>query len=318
MNSVEAIAAHEHPSWIPGEEVCHHNGEAVWRHVVYFEPPPAEIGPVLAAASTLPPGKKPASPAKRFAWSLGVFLAIMLPMELMVIAKVTGPDKSVIRIVSGLFALAISGVVLAAMSFKHVCTYVGELGIARFTIRGSLDNEPMREVFEFKDAGDLKTGQTRQFVNGIYSGTDFHHTWYDYEGRKVFAFKGRFHSKDGVPKAKDNYWFARASELAWNAFISEAMQSELDELGFVQFNVNKNDWVRVGSGFMEFNFGGQSNRVTVEDIKTLSIDQGTFTILTHDAGWFSNKGKFRFDYSRIANAQMFLVALEKLLGYQFD
>lgn len=306
------------PTWTPGIDVLHHNNDAAWRDVVYFEPPPAEIGSVLTASSTLKIGKMPASPTKRFAWGVGVFLAVMVLVELVVSPIISVGAGNSVRLIFGAIALLLGGGIALLMRFKHVCTYVGELGFARFTVKGRPDNVPRREVFLFEEASDLRSGEVRNFTNGIYAGTNYEMAWCDVNGQRLFSFSGSFHSKKGTPKPKDDFWFARAAETAWNWHIIEAMQVELDEYGFVQFNVNQKDWVRVGLGFMEFNIGSQNARAEVNDIKSLTIDDGTFTINTHDAGWFSNKGKFRFEYSRLANAQMFLIALEQMMGYQFD
>lgn len=80
--------------------------------------------------------------------------------------------------------------------------------------------------------------------------------------------------------------------------------------------MNRNDAVRVGPGFMEFCFKGSTERVPVDAIKSLSVNNGVFAIHTNDAKWFSSKGKFSFEYGRLGNAHMFIFALEQLLGYE--
>lgn len=45
--------------------------------------------------------------------------------------------------------------------------------------------------------------------------------------------------------------------------------------------------------------------------------QGQFHIHHKDARWFSSKGKFNFSYATMANARLFLLAMEKLTGYRF-
>ena len=60
------------------------------------------------------------------------------------------------------------------------------------------------------------------------------------------------------------------------------------------------------------------DRVTRADIKTLTVHDGTFEIETHDARWFSRKGRFQFEYGSMGNARLFLHALEHLAGYVFN
>ena len=92
----------------------------------------------------------------------------------------------------------------------------------------------------------------------------------------------------------------------------------MEQQGFLQFNLSKNDFVRVGPGVLEFAMKGELSRVTAADIKSLNLGQGTFTIKTHEAKWFGSKGKFSFSYATMANARLFLIALERLLGYRVE
>lgn len=74
-------------------------------------------------------------------------------------------------------AVAVGLVVAAGVwfftRFKHRCTYVGEHGIARFDLRGRRDAPPTGWTLLFSDAAALRASQTRQFVNGVYTGTRY-------------------------------------------------------------------------------------------------------------------------------------------------
>jgi hypothetical protein len=52
-------------------------------------------------------------------------------------------------------------------------------------------------------------------------------------------------------------------------------------------------------------------------LRLLNLSQGRFHITHKDAGWFSRKGKFSFSYSTMANARLFLLAIDKLMGIRF-
>lgn len=304
------------PAWTPGEGVLRHAGVPVEREFDFFASPAQEIGEVVTAESTLRQGKR-AMPLL-----LRLFLSMAVGM-LTLVLLVGGAFALRMGLTVGgalvclLVPFVLSLIVLAATGFKHHCSYVGTHGMARYTIKGSREAEPREELFLFDDASNLTTSQTRHYTNGIYTGTHYNFNWTDADGRSLFKLSGQYKSKTGNPAAKSPFHFARAGEGMWNNFLIDRLQAELEQHGYVEFKINKNDCVRVGPGFLEFNLGNKNQRLTPEDIKNINIAQGTFQIDTHDARWFSSKGKFRFNYGAMANAQLFLYSLERLLGYQF-
>jgi hypothetical protein len=50
------------------------------------------------------------------------------------------------------------------------------------------------------------------------------------------------------------------------------------------------------------------------------VQQGVFTVREVGAkeGWFSSKGVFKFDYSKLANAQLFMFVLDKVAGIRIE
>ena len=59
---------------------------------------------------------------------------------------------------------------------------------------------------------------------------------------------------------------------------------------------------------------------SADDIASVSIENGMFTIKRRDAkvGWFSAKGVFSFAYDSMANAKVFLMAVDELLGLTYN
>jgi len=58
-------------------------------------------------------------------------------------------------------------------------------------------------------------------------------------------------------------------------------------------------------------------RLTHQDIASVSLGNGMFQFKHTDAKWYSLSGKYSFQYGNMANARVFLLALEKLMGYQW-
>ena len=305
--------------WLPPDDVTAHNGEPIDRTRDFFQPPPAEIGKVLTAHSTLVRGKEP--------YSLGGRLMIVLFAPALILAigyLITGDGPQYGNTIGPLIPMAVVAVIAFAVGwyytgFSQTCSYVGEEGLARYVLKGPKATTPVTpEVFPFQQASELRTAQTRNFYNGVYTGTTYHFTWTDPTGSKRFKLSGNYRSKEGTPKKDDKFWLGRSAEGAWNMRQSAALQKELEAKGYCQFNLGGGDFVRVGPGFFEFGMKGEVARINAEEIKTLNLSDGRFVIHSKDAKWFSRAGKFSFQYGKMANAQLFLYAMEKLSGFTFS
>ncbi len=303
--------------WEPPEDVLTHAGTEIPANMVFFEHPPREIGNVLSAWSSLKEGQEPRSSL------IHLLIAGMCAIGTTLLALVIAAssfgrlEPGVIYLSIG-FGLLVGLIAYFATRFSHQCSYVGEHGMAVFKIKGDWGSNIKEEIFLFDDAVSLNASQTRNYTNGIYTGTNYDFTWKDGAGGRMMRLNGNYHSKTGNPKAKSPFHLARMAEHAWNIHLADRLQKELDEYGFVEFLVNKNDAVRVGPQFMEFCFKGRTDRVPAHAIKSLSINNGVFVIHTNEAKWFSSKGKFSFNYGNLANAGMFIFSLERLLGYDFS
>lgn len=313
-NRLDPFAASD--DWQPGEDVVTHGATEIPPEMEFFAAPPAEIGEVQTAWSTLVTTKRPMGAGMR-AFVCGLLGLGVGGVAAFLTNQLEGPVDPVVLACCAAGGILAAVIAVFATRFRHTCSYVGVEGMARYVIRGSRAGLPAEELFVFQDADNLNASQTRQYVNGVYSGTNYDFTWTNSTGGKLLRLAGSFRSKEGFPKPKDPFHFARVGEVFWNAHLSARMQEELDSKGFVEFPVNKRDKVRVGNGFLEFFFKGETQRVPVEEIKTLSCNSGTFAIHTNDAGWFGSKGKFTFQYGQLGNAGMFVFAIEQLLGYEF-
>jgi hypothetical protein len=303
--------------WDPPADLQMHSSVAIPLDMDFFVEPPPEIGDLLSAHSTLKKSKEPMGAMSRmiiaFVVAIGIWLGFWLLLKAMdPNDEITG---HVLGLIVGLLGLAI---VYAVTGFKHVCTYVGKKGLARYTIKGSRYADPQEELVEFDQVIDLFTGQTRHYTNGVYTGTQYFFRWDDSKGRKKLNLTGSYRSEKGEPPPQDPFYFGQAGEISWSIYLLDALQKELDEHGSVEFKVNSKDAVRVGVGYMEFCFGSKEQRVDGEELKHISIGGGTFSFKTADAKWYSSKGKFSFDYSRMANARCFLLVLNNLLGVSFN
>ncbi len=305
--------------WTPGPEVRLHNGEMIPVDADFFHAPPAELGEIVTAHTSLIESKHPLSTLVRLMLVVGLSGAFFFGVAVAIRSLTQGPEAQLLGYIMGAVAAVITVITTILFTrFTQTCDYVGKLGIAQYSLSGNRERTPREKMLLFEDCQDITTWQTRKYVNGIYSGTEYKNIWRDSEGRELFTLKGTYHSEKGNPKAGNPLWFATSAEGHWNEFAFEKMVKDYESQGYLDFRVKKKDTVRVGQGFLEFNFGGQTTRLTPEDIKTLSLADGSFTIHTREARWFSRKGKFGFEYGGMGNAKLFLFALERLAGYSFS
>ena len=150
---------------------------------------------------------------------------------------------------------------------------------------------------------------TRRYVNVAMRGPTFHFAGL---GRAAFGLSGQFQSKDSRPKVTSLYYFGRAAENVWNRQVRPRYLAQLQKQGYMTFRANRNDFIAVGQGFMEFQFGGRRDRMETKDIADVQLKAGQFHIAALDSHWYSGKGRL-FAYANMGNPLVFVTAVSKLV-----
>ena len=308
-------------AWQPGPDVRRHDGELIDEDRVWFAAPPPEIGQVQTADTTLAAGDTPRPVWLRLGSAAGVALAVLATIYALFAEPQFQPKSAVGWLIFAGFSLALAGAaagaVLYLLRFRRQASFVGRDGFARDELRGGLADVRPRGRLHFADAARLYTAETRQYVNGVYTGTNYGYRWADEAGRNLVVLSGTFRAKDGRPKPHDAYWFAKSAQAAWNVHAFDAARRQFEADGHVAFPVDKNLAVRLGPGWMEFDRRGDVRRLVPEDVKSLTLREGRFDVRTHDASFFGKSGKYAFGYAAMPNAQVFLMCLETLVGFGF-
>jgi hypothetical protein len=309
------------PAKKPARPITTHGSERLTDAKEFFAAPPDEIGEVITADSTLRKGVRPMAAGMRlFVICLASLVGGGLGLGLAILCWGSGSDAIGGQAFLTLLFGAVAALAAWGMTrFKHTCSFVAKDGVASFTCVGNADNVTVSRVFLFENATDLRTGKVSRYVNGVYQGTNYTYTWTDENGKTQFKLNGTFRSKAGTPPAKHPYYFATSAENAWSEYLLDHLQAELEEHGSIQFNLGGRDYVRVGRGFVELNVKGQKERLDTADIGGVSIGNGIFKVRRKGAkeGWFSSDGVYQFTYSSMANATLFLLALDRLVGIRF-
>ncbi len=214
-----ALVSVENPANIPAD-VPDLAGRQRDTDRIFFVAPPDEIGPLRAAESSLKVGKRPLPIGMRaLIWALAPLPA--LAVFFVVYSTVRDPDDRLFYagLAGGTVLLLGVGLAFYFTRFKVACAYVGQLGAVRYTLSGSFTNPPRVESLRFSQAAELRTSQTRHFVNGVYTGTHYKFKWTDPKGALVLSLAGQHKGKDGLPKAGDPFHFAAAAERSWSNFL---------------------------------------------------------------------------------------------------
>ncbi len=202
--------------------------------------------------------------------------------------------------------------------FVHTCSYVGRDGIAVFQCAGARERVIRKDIFHFKDAIELRTGQTRQYYLGGYAGTDYVFLWFDERGNIAYRFMGRYKSETGIPAPDDPYHFMLMAEHAWTTHLLRDIDRILADDEVLYFPLKEGDFVRLGEGLLILEQAGRRIELRADQIEKITMGDGVISVWEAGArkGWFVSEGVYQFMYHDLGNARFFTMALEKLLGFQ--
>ena len=312
--------------WIPPPTVTEHNGEPLAADGEFFVAPPAEIGAIRSAHTSLKKGERAKPMPIRAAivlaaGAVGFLLAMgfhRMTGLLFIPASVTGTQPA---LWAGIFGLLAAYLGWRGSGFVGTCTFTGDNGCAQYRCEGDRATVVQSSVFLFKGATALSTRLIRRVKNGQYFGTKFYFHWYSSPFEKaIYGIFGSHHADFKTPPAENIYNFARAVESAWYDFATPAIDAEFIRQGFVKFYMGYSNWAVLGRGFIEImDKNGKVSRCAAADIGSAKLRDAYLTIRRKDAksslfDLFNAEGVFGFDYAAMYNARLFLYLFEKSLG----
>ena len=311
-------------------ELVDHSGRKLPENTIFFVEPPAEIGPVVSAFSTLKPGRYDRSALVRL---IRMFFRILLVGggSIFVSLFVLAFADSLVARLSGIASLRIfllpllSGILFLTGWYltrsKHYCSYVAERGVAFFSCRGPKNKITSATTLVFSSATELRNRQTRRYINGIYQGTYYSYEWTNTNGKSCLGIKGMYKSRDfALPEAGDEFHFVRAAEVAWSQYLLDSIQNSLNENGNIVFRLYGDEYVAVAPDRLEISLGGKKSFLTRPEIGSVHINQREVVIKRSDAktGWLKSEGVFTFDYGLLANAIVFETVLNNILSVRIN
>jgi hypothetical protein len=290
-------------SWQPDADLISHAGSPLTVDADFFIAPPPQIGELISVATTLPTSARPLPVNIRWAIIAGSVLLSIIVSQ--VVFQIAG--------LAVLVGMTAGGIAWYLTKFNHICSFVGTKGLARYDISGSRSALPKENLLLFTDTQHLYTKTTRNYTNGVYTGTSYSYRWIKNSGG-VYEVSGTYRSENNAPKQQDIWHFADMGEAAWTRHLLETIDDQLARDGYIEFPLTGNlQAVRVGDGFLEFvTRKDEVQRVMRSEMQDITLGSGTFQFKHQDSRWWSGKGKFSFEYGNIPNARIFMICLKEL------
>jgi hypothetical protein len=301
--------------WTPPSALVNHKGDALDAKVVFFAPPPKEIGNLLSASSEM--GAKGATKTKPdgvalvYKWFLpfiGLFFGFLI---------VVSQTNSIVWGV--LVGLAVGGGLFWYNRNSGVrpvtCTYVGTQGVAQYVWNDDESKRLTPATLRFEDVAELRTWETRQYVNGAYQHTTYGFMWTGGSKPDGYGIGGLYRHQQGTPPAHDRYYFALAAEHAWTVFSLERALQNLAQGSSVTFEIKNGDTFTLSKDALELRRKGETIQLGRDDEPRLHVQNGVLTLSSKDTtrSFFGTKGAYSFKYFDVANAQLLLLLFNTLM-----
>ena len=307
--------------WDPPADssVMLHVGTPLPANCTYLAGPPEEIGTIRSAQSNMQADKgAEAQTGKRLMGALGGFFAGVF-LTWYIGYRIGFWDF----IDASLLILGIGGVIGAIVGYiaakpKYETSYVGEHGIAAYKYGGRESTIGKADIFLFERGDLLQTQQTRNYYNGIYTGTTYSYIWNNAAGKPEHRINGTFKHKEGRPPIDDPYWYAVAAENAWSQSRLPLLREKLANGETAFFPIKGKGAIGISRQGLSVQIGRKQETIPLDTIGNLGIHNGEVTISRAGAkkGFLGigADGIYKFPYNGLGNARLCLILLSELIG----
>ena len=315
--------------WLPDRGIPNHHGGRIQYDAYFFAAPPAEIGRVLAADSSLGRDDDPLSNAafrRRLCMKLALVFLLFLGFTVAICITSLHPDKpfkpvywigySLLQI--GFCAIVFPFIIIRAVirrrSEVFSCSCLGEDGAALCTLKGGIGDDVIEDVLVFSEASDLLLDRKHVINTLACFGVGYKYNWRNAEGESLLLSKGVYPSFDHPRALQHPFHFLEVVQQHWCNYRYERMKAEFQAEGSVGFAVGSKREIRVGLDYVEFLWPDGTRRASAEELGDMSLSHDEFRFMHSDAVWMGKDGKYSFKYSELSNAKLFITLLDHLVG----
>jgi hypothetical protein len=245
MESASANITTYPEAWIPESHISQHDGSPIPHHVIFYAPPPKEIGIVLTAQSNLQADRRSRQIYWRKLWSalpIGIMSGGGLSLGLIALVGLNGLAWGM----SGIIGILLCETIVKWSIIKRppiICSYVGDQGVAYYEWKsGNISGS----CLEFSQVRAIKRSVVRKFLNSMYQKTLYSFAW----GQSRFRISGSHWSPSDRPPRGDHYYFAIAAERIWTDICLQRSQAELDRSGILRFDITSGEVIKLEPGFL--------------------------------------------------------------------
>jgi len=313
MSSFPAAPITQQTSWQPPQGVTDHSGKPLPADRDFHAHPPADIGPVATAWSTLRQGQtvRPTWMRVLFCIQWAIGCQALFELAILIARSYLRAGEDALLLARGIgvtFSPCIGLLAAYQTRWRERCTYVGREGIAEFWFT---DRRRVRSrVLRFADASWLFVHRVEVRLHGAYTGTKYVFRWYA-PGKALLVLKGNHQSQQGTPPAASPYWFAVSAERAWSNFLLARIEEERKRTGFANFPINAKRSIAVAPGVLRITNREKTDEIDSDDLAAVELYHGALRIRTKEASRFFSRGNYTFDYAKVPNAQALLIVIDR-------
>jgi hypothetical protein len=312
----------KNPGWTPTRGVTDHAGRKLPGNLIFFAPPPPELGEVVSAWSELRVGEAIWTLWQRLGLYAAITAVASFPFLLQVyngaIAANASTRDAILRSLMTAPAFGILGLMALWLVRKptitRTCTYVCRDGAAAFTM--SAGRPPrQRALVSFDNVEALFYSEARssnsQFgaLGGLFSGSKFRYTVKDAAGKTLLCWKGSHTSASEKAEPNTAYSFGAAMERAWTRQFLRRTASQLESGGHVTFSAGATE-IRVGRGWLEIIRKGKTDRISPDELSEAKVIDGVFNLFVNgEANLLGPRPRLTCLYARVPNGAALLALL---------
>ncbi|SRR5574344_500436 len=247
-----------------------------------------------------------------------ITLSISIPCAIIAFCWLVFNESPIFdTIVTVVMLLILRSCLKKCLSFKGTDYFVGTKGMAEITFDKSRDNIVSKNINQFSEFDDLVTGETLNYQNRSYVGTDYYFRVYGHQKGNERSVIASIYSSYNQEKIQDYYQdpiyrFWKKIEMSWGRFKLDQLRNALDNGEKISFNLYTDD------NFYNDYFQFQGTQLTIggtlyekSTVKNIGFSNGNLVVEhtnhhTNFFGFIEKGNKETIPLKYIGNRELFL------------